>query len=141
MIEAETEETYETNDEFKQGIREFIDNPDDLDEIESIFQKDIATATDLYYLVDQHDFFVMGKTDCGDGTYRCLIECDNDMATETVRRILSRYTECQGVQVAQMDREFLVSQIPERSYFYLALFKGTVVKWVYRLRKLIPNAL
>jgi hypothetical protein len=140
MTEAETDELYqfETNDEFKQGIREFIDNPDDLDEIESIFQKDITTATDLYYLVDKQEFFVIGKTDCEDGTYRCVIVCENDMATKTVRRILSHYTECQDVQVVQMDREFIVSQIPERSYLYLALYKGTVVKWVYRLRKLIP---
>ncbi len=133
---------FETAEEYKQDIRECSD-PNDNDEIiNSIFQETIQKASDLYYLVNQKDFFVMNKTDCDDGTYKCEIECHRHnftFATRKVRRILNNYVECQDVQVVQnpITGKFLVSQIPERSYLYLALFKGTVVKWVYRLQKLI----
>ena len=143
MTDTETDDQiyqFETADEYKQDIREVLGQYDDIPdekEIESEFQTNIKTATDVYYLVDKHDFSVIEKTDCGGDTYRCMIQCDNDNTKETVRRILDHYVSLQGIKVIQVNRVFLVSQLPQRSYLYMALFEGTVVEWIHRLRKLI----
>lgn len=106
-------------------------------EIDEIFIERIKIATNVYFLVDKENFIVFDKNSCGNNLFKCTIQCDDE---KTVQKLLSNiqvYTD-QGVEVKRLDRALFISQIEKRSYLYLALFEGTVVKWIHQMRKLIP---
>jgi hypothetical protein len=136
---------FSTMEECKQDIMDhcvlpYRDDQESTDsareEMESIFSDNIKTARNVYYLADQAHFIVMDKTTSGDGLYKCLIQCDDDETVQKLLSILQFYVQ-QGVSVIQVGRGLFVSQMEKRSYLYSALFHGTVVKWIRRMRQLI----
>ena len=134
-----TDDLYQfvTDAEYKEDIRQSIEDETDGD-IESIFRENIKLATDVFFLLDKHNFSVSNITEYVNGLFQCTIQCDDAITTETMSHILDFYVKRQGVKVLQLKNKFIVLQIPELSYLYMALFEGTVVKWIHRLRKLIP---
>jgi hypothetical protein len=110
------------------------------DEMMSIFNEYMKTATDVYFLVDKKRFHVLStnieKNSDDYELFTSNIQCDDDVTVKKLLSILQFYVD-QGVKVKRFDRELFVSQIEKRSYLYLALCQGTVVTWIHRMRKLI----
>ena len=139
-----TDFQYETIDEYKKDIiLNDIVNGDEmsLDEmslsVDSIFNENIKTATEVYFLLDKKRFHVLSTNSLGDELFTCNIQCYDDVTVKKLLSILQFYVD-QGVKVKRFGRELFVSQIKKRSYLYLALFQGMVVTWIHKMRKLIP---
>ena len=102
--------------------------------VDSIFNENMKKATNVYFLLDKKRFHVLSTNSFGDELFTCNIQCDDDV---TVKKLVSILLD-QGVKVKRFGRDLFVSQIKKRSYLYLALFQGTVVTWIHKMRKLIP---
>jgi hypothetical protein len=146
---------------YYEELDEELDNEEINYKVERTFEKNMETATRMYFLVNKRNCdFIVSDVFYQDRKYNCTITSYNETTTEKLNDILAfnKLHNNIGEVTQQCSNdiditsstsstykssrncitEFTITNIKRQTYFHMALFDGQVVRWIYQLQKLIP---